>query len=266
MFGPSTSFPCIATGRYVVIRRTNGLLGVTNNAIATCEIQVYASPLTNQPSPRAGSAAATYGGQMIVFGGYDASGSRLSDTRMFNMLTNKWMLPIPPLAGPPPARSYSGLVPMPAALIPVSAPAAPVPSGRVVLMGGNGNIDSLGDVWELQFPACPPMDTTALDISPTGTRFYYGASVWWPACVAGTSTPNNAPSFPLVCGVDGRWVGSTPCSVRTPGPPQNVQITPQSALADDIGAAIVSWTPPVDLGGTGNVDYYDVRAMVSGFT
>ena len=191
----------------------------------------------------------------MVFGGYDGTGNRLSDLRMFDMSTNKWALPIPPLSGPPDARSYGGLtVKSPTA--PVGVGNLPVPSNTMVLMGGSGGFDSLGDIWELRFPACPLIPAAGID--PLNSRFYYGGSVWWPVCYNGFIAANPV-GTPLICGPKGLWIGSAPpCVLPPPAAPTSPSATGLAAPRDDVGVVSVSWAASSATTGLAPVDYYVV--------
>jgi len=256
----SVVLPCPATGRFLVISRTAGANGIPaggNNGVGLCEVRVWAAPLTAAPAPRAGAAAATYGGQIVLFGGYDGAGYRLNDIRFFDLSSNKWRPAIPPLAQPPAGRAYAGLV----AMAPYTAPGGfPAPSGAVVVVGGSGATDALADIWELDFPQCPAFDMFGVN---TGQTFVLaGNTVWQYVCQAGFVDANALTTRgTLVCGPDGVWVGVTPpCRGAPPAAVTSVTAVGLPARSPDNGAMSVSWAS------SPTAQYYDVIAAASGFT
>ncbi len=75
------SFPCVARGRFLVARKYASIDASTNqisDMFGICEIEVYGTRVAGAPSPRAGHAAATIRGMMVVFGGYDNLGNKLN--------------------------------------------------------------------------------------------------------------------------------------------------------------------------------------------
>jgi len=142
-------------GRYVTVRRrpfdeANCANAPTvpddKNVLHVAELQVIASLMLDQPSPRYGVGVAAYRGNMVIFGGQDGSGFRLNDVRFFDMATRRWAPPAVPLGTPPLARAFAFLLPLPAnaSLGPLGT--LQVPSTALALTGGSSvSGDAIGD-------------------------------------------------------------------------------------------------------------------------
>ena len=248
----SVTISCQSTGRYLLIQKRNGVNGATSGVIALCEAQVFGTQIAHAPAARAGAAATTFRGQLVIFGGYDESGYHLNDVNFFDLLSNKWRPAMPMIGTPPAVRAYTSLSPeSPLFTIPLpgSGTMFGQPSSRLVLFGGASDSGVLDDIWELQFPACPPLITAGMNTATT----YSASTVWWPVCQTGFVAANGV--NPLICGPDGKWIGSNPpCISGPPAAPTNVQIRAAAPIAPGVAAMNVTWNVAA------GVDYYTVSS------
>ena len=242
-YAGATTINCKATGRFLQVRRT--YLAGDDNILHICELRVWASNLRDEPLARHGHAAASFRGQMMVFGGQDGNGVRLADLRMFDTLTRSW---VPAdetitLGTSPRSRSYTGMM--------------VVDSNRLFLTSGATELDPLNDAWFLTFPTCPALVRDGI----ASESCFLGGTVCFYTCTGGFGAPNGA--NPVVCDVDGTWRGVTPVC----GPPvagsSNTPIASVSALLPQ--QATVSWVAPAYTGYYSTILGYYIRSVDDAF-
>lgn len=225
---------CKASGRYVIINRVFAMNDTGNNVLTICELQAYAPLQTNMPTARMFHAATTFRGSLFVFGGQDAAGVYLNDMRVYDFTTASWKEASvsTPLNTPPAAR--------------INALLFPLDSRRLVLFGGMGTSDVLGDMWTLEFTPCAAYNvrqTTVARSLMAGTSQYL-------SCTGGFNASMSADT-PAHCLPDGTWTGSQPYCVGTaPSPPRSVVAVVDSSTR---GTARVSWTAPASWGSSQDV-------------
>ena len=196
--------PCAARGRYVTVSRPYRTAdGAANNYLQLCEIQVWANPIVNLPVPRAGHAATSFRGQMVVAGGYDSDGNALADIALFDYRSLVWTA-IGSTTGSAPAVRYY-------------AAALPATLNTLAYFGGFGGA-ALSDMNVLTFPSCPslggPFSTLGASLACTS-----GGSSCAVTCAPGYSVTDSAL---LTCGPAGLYYSATPPCTGTllsaPGP------------------------------------------------
>lgn len=181
---------CPARGRYVTITRPYRAAdadGTTNNYMGLCEVKVFASSIVGLPTPRAGHAATTFKGQMVVAGGYDNSGNALGDIALFDLQSLVWTA-IGSTTGTAPAARYY------AAVLPVRA-------NSLAYFGGFSGA-GLSDLNLLNFPACPTYSTTN-----TALACYAAGSSCSVTCSGGYTLTD---ASTLTCGPTGAFYSATP--------------------------------------------------------
>ncbi len=222
----------LVRGRFVHLRRVPVLNDLTVNVLQFGEVIVNANRLLNEPTPRSGLSATTWGGYLVLFGGTTAAGVRLNEVRLFDVINGEWMPPVKVLGTPPAARMWGAMIAMPGIGI---GQGWGVPSNRLLLTGGQGQTEALGDVSVLRFPQCPPLSEQAavsISCSQAGT-------ICFVTCDTAYSTPSN--TGPVRCRQDGTWAGNFPlCLVSTPTAP----IIRSVAAGSAPGTALVSFSAP----------------------
>ena len=242
--GGSTTIACPARGRFVVMRRFWSAAN-TDDTVTFCEMRVWAAALLDHPLPRAGHAVAGFRGQFVVFGGYDAAGFRLNDLRFFDMNAQGWLPPTQPLGTPPVGRAYASLLPLGASVLQI--------------FGGSGSTDALGDVLNVNFPPCPPLDLTGVSVGATACR--HGGTDCTYACSTPAFVPYLGNAGLLTCMPDGSYAGApTPLCVFATPP----SVPPPAGVAVGPGYAVVSWSAAVLPPGSPPLSGYWVRPYDDG--
>jgi len=218
-------FTCPSRGRFLQVVKS----GPATERLYIGELEVYASKLLDEPTPRAFSSTTVYGGSMVIFGGSDSIGFRNNEIRFFDMLRGMWLSSVQALGTSPVARSGAFFMNIPSQ--------TNSPSSKFILFGGLGGTSSdvLNDVSVLSLPSCPEISSYGVQSQSCSP-----ASVCTFTCIAG-AIATNPPNEPLVCQLDGSWRGILP-PCRFPYPLKPTAVT---ATVFSTGIASVSWVPPV---------------------
>jgi hypothetical protein len=246
----SLTVPCATNALFVIIRKYSGgyEAGGTNNdgddAVSVCEVQVWAELALNTPSPRAGHAAAGFRGHLMIWGGYDSSGSLLNDLHMFRMPfkgqgRGSWTVFNRPLGTLPGGRSYARITPL--------------GNNFMAISGGLSGSKPTSEVFTLNWKSCPLPVITGVQ-NPVYCR--QGGVICQYTCAANYISNNVASDGWLACNPNGGFSGvNPPCSASVPSEPQNVRV-----LSTASNKALVAWDPPSNLGGLGTskIEYYYV--------
>jgi hypothetical protein len=240
----STTISCPSRGRFVLVRRYQ-IPTDLDDTLAFCEIKVWANALLDHPPARAGHAAVSFRGNMVVYGGYDRSGARLNDVRFFNLRNLAWAPPAQPIGGAPASRAYT-------ALLVSSVNALMIHGGS-----GSGTQSALADSKLVAFPRCPVVDATGIVGVPTCTG--WGTDCDYTCNSAGLY--NDGPrGSRVVCDLDGSLEPATPpCDYGGYIAPLTVTATRGPAGSN---SAVVSWTPPATVNPA--VTHYWVRPRTDG--
>jgi hypothetical protein len=200
-----------------------------DDAVAVCEVQVWADRLIRSPSPRAGHAAAGFRGHLFVFGGYDSSGFLLNDMFMYNMMRRRWR-PVNSYGHLPAGRSSSQMT--------------AINSGRLAISGGVAGTTPFKAVWINSYAACPPIAAADLAYIASSRCTQGGSACLYtcqPYAVSNNGLPTDATGSKgwLVCGPAGAWMGrNPPCSAQPPVAP-----TVQAPTLLSPTSARITWTP-----------------------
>jgi hypothetical protein len=222
-------FTCAGRGRFLHVVKSGAMVAGVSDKLLIGELEVYASKLLDEPTPRAFSATTVYGGSMVLFGGSDSIGFRNNEIRFFDMLRGTWLSTVQALGTSPVSRSGAFFMNIPSQ--------TNAPSSKFLLFGGLGgsSSDVLNDVSVLSLPSCPEISTYGVQSQSCSP-----SSVCTFTCIAG-AIATNPPNEPLVCQIDGSWRGILPpCRFPYPLKPTSVTATVYST-----GVAAISWIPPV---------------------
>lgn len=246
----SLTIPCATNALFVIIRKYSGgyEAGGTNtdgdNAVSVCEVQVWAELALNTPSPRAGHAAAGFRGHLMIWGGYDTSGSLLNDLHMYRMpfkgqSRGSWTVFNRPLGTLPGGRSYARITPL--------------GNNFMAISGGLSGAKPTSEVFTINWRFCPQPIITGVQ-NPVYCR--QGGVICQYTCAASYISNNVATDGWLACNPNGGFSGvNPPCSASVPSEPRNVRVTSSTAQK-----ATVTWDPPSNLGGlaASKIEYYYV--------
>lgn len=218
----NTTVPCAARGRYVIIMRPyRAADGTTNNYWGLCEVMVFSNQQVALPIARAGHAATTFKGQMVIAGGFDKNGNALGDVNMFDLTSLVWTA-IGAVTGTAPAARYY------ASMLPATANA-------LAYFGGTSGAP-YSDLNLLTFPSCP-----AYVANGTSLACYAGGSSCVVTCAFGYSLTDSAL---LTCGPAGLYYSATPpCTgLLLQAPPTGAGTAPVISAVDSQSIA-VTWSP-----------------------
>ena len=190
----STTIPCAATARFVIISRASTPT-TPDDTLAMCEVLVWASALSNTPPARTGHAAAGFRGQLAIFGGIDANGLVLDDLRFFDMNAQAWAPRNGPLGQEPVGRAGTAF--------------AAIGANLLFGAGGQDGSSMLADAFSVSYPKCAAVDLTGVILGSSICEFAGTACVY--ACDTtnyGTGLRGKA----ITCGLTGALTpGFSPC-------------------------------------------------------
>jgi len=233
---------CSGRGRYVHVRKVPSNCtscansGAYENQLMLQEVQVFAEQMLDQPTPRYGMGITTYGKYMVIFGGTDTYGYRLSDVRLLDLVNFQWLPPYAPLGTAPAARAYPVFITLPLGTAGASTLGSPVyPGNSILLFGGSGSIATLSDVAILRFATCPVLT----DFNTQVLICQHGGTVCAYTCLPSFYDVNNQGY--ITCGPDGQWDGFVPmCKPTTAILPGRPILNTPVVNADN--SVTISWT------------------------
>ena len=240
----SVTVPCVTQATFVAIRRYSGGADGTDgdDAVAVCEVQVWADEKVSTPPERGGHAAAGFKGHLFVFGGYDASGLLLNDMYMFNMQYARWTN-VNPRGIAPQGRAYAQLTVL--------------NSQRLAISGGVASQVPFKSTWSNLYAGCSAVDTTGVSSS----YCTQGGSACRYTCY--TKSNNDDRDGWLICAPWGGFIGmNPPCAPFAVSPPVSnpvaVKTSPTSVRVSWSGGTPAQFYSAYTHDGSDTTEHYDI--------